>query len=361
MRVLAVDDERSILELLSEALPVFGFDEVYKASSAQDALDLLSTEKPQIDCFLLDIQMPYMDGIALCGEIRRLEAYKDVPIVMLTAMSEKAYVDEAFKMGATDYVTKPFDMTELSTRVRLACRRKHTAPTNSNKSVAQDGPETLDGVERVISLAAFENYILQLTRARLVTSGLFAIKIPELAVAPAGLSVSQERQFRTHVAQAISQASQYDQSIISYAEDGVFVVLNKSWGTNKKETLQKTIGEIFENLDTDDPALKRLKPTVFVGGTVSLPAFGRPFTLSYLQKAIQKAEQLCAKEQLEAAPPRKRLKRRRGPEPHMREYKKIFSELIADIDPIGDERKKKIVPRRVAALSPSVQQTRTAV
>ena len=369
MRILAVDDEQSILELLTEALPVMGFDHVQTASSAQEALDLLSREDNRFDCFLLDIQMPFIDGIDLCERIRAMARYRDTPIIMLTAMSEKSYVDAAFQKGATDYLTKPFDMLELSTRLKLAAHR-HVAEeqTLANAKTAipliqsdKSDPDALDGIERVISLTAFENYVLQLTRARLMTAGLFAIKIPELAKPPKGMSDNDERQWRTQIARAISQATHYDQSIISHAGKGVFLVLNKSWGTNRKETLHNAILDIYGELDTDLPAGKRPKPTIIVGGVVSLPAFGRSFTLSYLQKAIQRAEAQC-----ETKPEKKEhwLKRRtnaKSQDTQAREYKKILSEFIGEIDPLDvSEQGKRIVARKVAAL-PTPRQLRTAV
>lgn len=369
MRILAVDDELSILELLSEALPVMGYDEVETATSAQEALDLLQSDRGTFDCFLLDIQMPFIDGIELCARIREMSTYKDTPIIMLTAMSEKAYVDAAFQKGATDYLTKPFDMLELSTRLKLAAHRHVTdehqnvaarAALPSPEAVAD--PETLDGVERVISLTAFENYVLQLTRARLVTAGLYAIKIPELSKPIKGLTDGEERQWRVEIAQSISQATQYDQSIISYAGKGVFLVLNKSWGTKRKETLQNSIRAIFAELDSDMPTNKRLAPTVAVGSPVSLPAFGRAFTLSYLHKAIQRAEALC-----EPVPEqkkglwRKRKRAQPNEEVQAREYKKILSELISEFDPLeAAEQGQKIVSQKVAAM-PTPRQLRTAV
>lgn len=370
MRVLAVDDELSILELLDEALPVMGCDDVKTASSAQEALDLLDTSQPDIDLFLLDIQMPFMDGTELCARIREKAAYKDTPIIMLTAMSEKAYVDAAFQKGATDYLTKPFDMLELSTRLKLAARRNEVEDRPSIAArkalpapvaLAAD-PDSLSGVERVISLTAFENYVLQLTRARLMTAGLFAIKIPELAKPLKNMTDEDERQWRLEIARSISQATQYDQSIISYAGKGVFLVLNKSWGTNRKETLHRSILDIYGELDSELPASKRQMPTVVVGSTVSLPAFGRAFTLSYLHKAIQRAEMLCeTKPEKKRRLWRKRKSSKTELELQAREYKKILSEFIGEIDPLDvAEQGPKIVARKVASL-PTPRQLRTAV
>lgn len=366
MRVLAVDDEVSILELLSEALPVLGCESVKTAQSADDALQILRDEQPEIDCFLLDIQMPFKDGTVLCAEIREIEQYRTTPVIMLTAMSEKAYVDAAFQSGATDYLTKPFDMTELSNRLKLAAHRHKMDKNNDNlgnaiSSASSVDPESLDDVERVISLTAFENYVLQLTRARLVTSGLFAIKVPQLEKPAKGTSDSDERQLRVLFAKTISQATQYDQSVISYAGKGVFLVLNKTWGTNKKETLHASIYSIFGELDKGTSLTAGSIPEFVVGSVVSLPAFGRSFTLSYLHKAIQRAESLCEVAPAKKSKWRQKFSRIREKESQTHEYQKLLTELIGELGPLEDNApKQKVAPRRVVSLS-TPPQLRTAV
>jgi CheY-like chemotaxis protein len=99
MRVLVVDDEPGILELLKTALGALGAYEVSIASSGMDALRIIDTAERPFDCLLLDIQMPKMNGITLCREVRQIPLYQDTPIIMLTAMSEKKYVDQAFTSG----------------------------------------------------------------------------------------------------------------------------------------------------------------------------------------------------------------------------------------------------------------------
>ncbi len=128
MRILAVDDESSILELLSKILASFGYSEVVTAANGQDALDKIASDPGVFDCLLLDIQMPIMNGVTLCEKVRDLPEYRYVPIIMLTAMKEKKYFDAAFEAGATDYVTKPFDFDDLQQRLadahRLADERR---------------------------------------------------------------------------------------------------------------------------------------------------------------------------------------------------------------------------------------------
>ncbi|MBB4021546.1 MULTISPECIES: response regulator [Actibacterium] len=124
MKLLVVDDDDFILELLPMVLALFGYEDVSASATPLDALALVRHEQPGFDCLLLDIQMPGMDGIELCRQIRALRGYADTPIIMLTAMSDKDSIDQAFAAGATDYITKPFDVTEIGARVRVAAKLK---------------------------------------------------------------------------------------------------------------------------------------------------------------------------------------------------------------------------------------------
>ncbi len=119
IRILAVDDDpfiRSLVPIVSENA---GYSEVTTVSSGQLALDAIARTEAPYDCLLLDISMPGMDGIELCKTIREIPSYRNTPIVMLTGMRDMKSMDSAFQAGATDYVTKPFDVIELGARLRL--------------------------------------------------------------------------------------------------------------------------------------------------------------------------------------------------------------------------------------------------
>jgi DNA-binding response OmpR family regulator len=122
MRILAVDDDELFLEMLRDATKAAGFDDVTLAISASAAMQLAESVEVPFDCFFLDIQMPGIDGVKLCSWIRNHHRYRTVPILMITALSDREYIEQAFAAGATDYLTKPIDFLELSTRARLANR-----------------------------------------------------------------------------------------------------------------------------------------------------------------------------------------------------------------------------------------------
>jgi DNA-binding response OmpR family regulator len=120
--ILLVDDETRMLDLLTLYLAPLGYNCIAK-TSAHDAISFL--EEKHADLVLLDVMMPEMDGWEACREIRK---HWDIPIIMLTARSEKPDIVKGLKIGADDYVTKPFDEGELIARIEAVLRR------NSGKS-----------------------------------------------------------------------------------------------------------------------------------------------------------------------------------------------------------------------------------
>ncbi|WP_223591267.1 response regulator transcription factor [Neobacillus bataviensis] len=118
-KILLIDDEARMLDLLSLYLKPKGYTCI-KMTSAIKAIHYL--EKEKADLILLDIMMPEMDGWEACLEIRK---NWDIPIIMLTARSEKIDVVKGLKMGADDYVSKPFDEEELIARIEAILRRKN--------------------------------------------------------------------------------------------------------------------------------------------------------------------------------------------------------------------------------------------
>ena len=117
MRVLRVDDDQKLLELLSAYLLQNGF-AVLEATNGPDALELAQREAP--DLIVLDLMLPGLDGWEVC---RRLRKTSDVPILMLTARDEEADRLIGLELGADDYVTKPFSPREVVARAKAILRR----------------------------------------------------------------------------------------------------------------------------------------------------------------------------------------------------------------------------------------------
>src|SRR5688572_8151521 len=119
-RALVVEDDPDIVELVGHYLARegFGVDAVHDGREG-----LLRLREGAYDLLILDLQLPGMDGLALCAEVRREPRTRHLPVVMLTARGDEADRIVGLEMGADDYVTKPFSPKELVARVRALFRR----------------------------------------------------------------------------------------------------------------------------------------------------------------------------------------------------------------------------------------------
>ncbi len=112
--VLVVDDTETNVDILVDALG-----EIYDVSVAMDgraALEAVEEEPP--DLILLDIMMPEIDGYEACQKLKADERYAKIPIIFLTALTEIENKTKGFQMGAVDYITKPFEISEVQARVK---------------------------------------------------------------------------------------------------------------------------------------------------------------------------------------------------------------------------------------------------
>ncbi len=112
--ILIVDDVSINLQVLGNILKKSGY-KISAALSGKQALTIIENTKP--DLILLDIMMPEMDGFEVCKILKSKPETKDIPIIFLTAKTEKQDVIDGINLGAVDYVTKPFNSTELLARV----------------------------------------------------------------------------------------------------------------------------------------------------------------------------------------------------------------------------------------------------
>jgi len=146
-KLLIVDDEPSIRWALHQTLQTMGF-EVSEATSGEEAIALVRTVR--YDAVLLDIQMPGMNGVKACQEIRKLLPM--LGILMVTVRDTEENKIEALDAGADDYVTKPFNVRELAARIRAAIRRYH-APQTAAAAVIRIGDIELDPPRRLVRKA----------------------------------------------------------------------------------------------------------------------------------------------------------------------------------------------------------------
>jgi CheY-like chemotaxis protein len=114
-RILVVEDARANIEMLVALLRQQGY-QLNVATNGRAALEALQRVRP--DLILLDVLMPEMDGFETCRRIKQTPAWRDIPVIFLTAKSETGDIVRGFELGAVDYVAKPFNAHELLARVR---------------------------------------------------------------------------------------------------------------------------------------------------------------------------------------------------------------------------------------------------
>ncbi len=119
--ILCVDDEPANLELLENILIASGY-EVISASNGKDALLKIKTRK--IDLVLLDILMAEMNGFEVCREIKGSKEFANIPVIMITALTAKADRITSIEAGAEEFLSKPFDKTEVLARIKMLLKVK---------------------------------------------------------------------------------------------------------------------------------------------------------------------------------------------------------------------------------------------
>lgn len=155
MKILVVDDEKLLVKGIKYNLEQDGY-EVAVAFDGEEAVRLAHDES--IDLILLDLMLPKMDGLTVCRTIR---GFSDVPIIMLTAKSEDIDKILGLEYGADDYITKPFNIREVTSRIKAILRRtKPVGQQAQNKDILISGNITLDYNFRRITI---KNRVIELT------------------------------------------------------------------------------------------------------------------------------------------------------------------------------------------------------
>ena len=112
--ILIADDDELIHDLLCGSFERIGYQTV-RASNGNETLQLINQHKP--DMVILDFMMPGMDGISVLKQIKKNPDYKSIPVIMLTAKNQQENIIKGLNNGAADYITKPFDISEVQARV----------------------------------------------------------------------------------------------------------------------------------------------------------------------------------------------------------------------------------------------------
>lgn len=250
MKILAVDDDPLVLDLLEASLASTSYKDILRAASAEEAIALLDAlDGPHcpegngsFDIFLLDIQMPGMNGIELCKRIRARLAYKNAPIIMITALADRSHVVGAFSAGATDYITKPFDGLELVSRIRLAKmivedRKKvleayfeglaGESSRNSYLDTYFRQPVLLDGPQNLTDYRVLESFLMKLGRKALSSSVAIGMKLNDANEILSKLGPSEFERSIKFTSDAIISALSDQDCLLSYLGSGFFILIIK--------------------------------------------------------------------------------------------------------------------------------------
>ncbi|HBE40435.1 MAG TPA: DNA-binding response regulator [Bacteroidales bacterium] len=155
IRILLAEDDSNLGYLLQNYLTVKNF-ETSLLTNGVSALEAFTKE--HFDLCILDIMMPGMDGLTLVRELRRMKP--EIPVIFLTAKSQKEDILEGFRSGADDYITKPFSMEELLYRIQAILKRTSSANGNKKQDSYNIGKYTFDTVKQLLIL---EDQAIKLT------------------------------------------------------------------------------------------------------------------------------------------------------------------------------------------------------
>ena len=163
-KILVIDDDKSILELVKINLEIQG----HTILTAEDALTGIAVAQQEVpDLIILDLMLPEIDGFTACQRLKQIDTTKDIPILMLSALSRTDEKVSGFNAGADDYLTKPFELPELYVRVRALLRRTGKSATSTLPEILHAGditiiPESREAkiADKVIRLTPIEFEVL---------------------------------------------------------------------------------------------------------------------------------------------------------------------------------------------------------
>ncbi len=128
-KILVIDDDNAINELIKVNLELAGY-KVIQAFDGTTGFALCKQELPSV--VVLDVMMPEVDGFTVAQRIRKNNSTKNIPIIMLTALSQLNDKVNGFNIGVDDYLVKPFEMEELQVRIRALLKRSHQIPESAS-------------------------------------------------------------------------------------------------------------------------------------------------------------------------------------------------------------------------------------
>jgi CheY-like chemotaxis protein len=234
MRILAVDDDPVILEILKECLSAGSDNTLVCCGSGEEALKVNAAADEPFDCLLLDIMLPGIDGITLCERFRQSKGYRTTPIIMITASREADLMSRAFYAGATDFLCKPLDMIELRARINAAGMlnaslhrerlAQHSLDALAQKLRVRFEDEVAVDVAGVSDSTALENALLRMPEGCYAMT-LFSIDVVGMRGIHAAVSPEAFRHHVRSIAASAAEGLEGRAWRLAYVGSGRFVGL----------------------------------------------------------------------------------------------------------------------------------------
>lgn len=313
LRILAVDDDRAFQMVLQGTLAQLGYHNVTSVPSAAAAIKVIRNSPDLFDGFLLDIEMPDVDGVELCRRIRAMSVYRKTPIIMVTSLADKQYVDSAFAAGATDYFTKPLDEIELRARLQVMGqlvneRQRALSLLDELKSwsdlprsnIKFETPLSVMSANWMVEYLAMQNHLLTLNRLQLFGHAAIGFSITNASEAFRMTDHVGFMDYLANIATVIAETLKTSPFSMSHAGRGDFVVLTNRTSVSDPKALQEEVRDGIASYEKLYGSLGLPFPTIQVGRPVSASIFSQRSEISSLLDRARMSAQIGLEESFRA-------------------------------------------------------------
>jgi len=173
MKILIIDDSKTVRAVLNRVLSDGGYTDILFCNSASEAYDIFlkpENEFNDTDLIILDIHMPGMDGIEFTREIKKIDKYNDIPIIIVTSSDMASSMEKVFEAGANDFIKKPFLVVELLARVKSLLKLKSETDKRKEREI-----ELIDRERELIEVNRFLEIVNQNYLKSMAIDGLTGI------------------------------------------------------------------------------------------------------------------------------------------------------------------------------------------
>lgn len=279
MNILVVDDDVIMCAVIDELLRSLGLRNITIRHSGPEALDAIESGSMPFDCFIVDLLMPDMHGVDLCGAIRAVGRYAQSPIIVLTALTDLSSIEQAFTAGALDFQTKPINRKRFRQKM-LEVSHLLTGRLTLGPAIAPEMRKRLPS--QVIDRMAFENYVKRLGLLGELHRCVFAIKV---------VALEDDRPLSEHaiieerlaeVSHSLSCGLSAQDVLMAYAGGGMFLCAGKPSDQTQMEQALTKINARLQRLSLPgDVAIRAWAGnTIRVGNVRSERTAMRPMDLA---------------------------------------------------------------------------------